>query len=267
MSLELKVLDSCQADEVWNLIRFQVASRLFPHSVVPVPHVQDAHQYDLLHVLIKQSELLRSRLMPAGLLENLLEPVPDSSINLMQNMAHSRQTEQGRHELKYEQVVMDRGVKKTLKATITEITKDSAFFLVNLGDMHLSRQLPWLRSVNSIYIINQVYLASNLQLSSAYGNQMLIFNSDSRRPIGFTCKKFTISSKGLIMEERRIRKPLVKAKFIKNANISLPLPVPPPTHSHGGSLRPRLAKFRTALDDRQKDKTSVDLGAQLQEEK
>ncbi|GCB85381.1 hypothetical protein scyTo_0026048, partial [Scyliorhinus torazame] len=190
--------------------------------VVPVPYLVDAERYDLLNVLLERSESLGSQLLrrksffPLGSLKEIVANISQENFEVMEQNIQS--TSLSPNEFNHEEVVIDEGVLKSIKLVVKDVNKAVSLFIVNPGTLKLMHNLPWIYSVRNVYIIYEVFYTTNIQLLVSDSKQTQEFRSKSRIPIGFLCKKFKLSSGGIIGSEVPLKKSLVKENFVNTSS-------------------------------------------------
>ncbi|XP_069496528.1 uncharacterized protein C11orf42 homolog [Ambystoma mexicanum] len=197
------------ADTSWVLIRDKVVEKLFGSQVVAVPFLEDALSYDLLYVIIKQSEIPLNnvrwvrKIIPVGPLPSLLEhSQTDHSDILQSNIDHfTRVCPDFQHE-EHRQI---KGSIRYIHLSMKNIHKKIVLFVLNPGELSLRPDLPWL-PVRRIYVIYEVFYCSLLHLLVAEEKEWRELKLSQPTPIGFSYLKFSVGSKRVIGHQKNMGK-------------------------------------------------------------
>uniref|UniRef100_A0A8C6XXX5 Chromosome 11 open reading frame 42 n=1 Tax=Naja naja TaxID=35670 RepID=A0A8C6XXX5_NAJNA len=194
-----------EADANWELIRDKVIEERFGPSVVPVPFLEDAASYDLLTVLIKKPQLRQSLLhrqcclVPIGPLESLLPSGPAPRELTHCTREYSARV---RGESRYEETRLVDGALRHIRFCLAGVHKKVAFLALRPGTVALRPDLPWLRSQHSLYVVHEVFYASNLSLAITQEAEHRHFIQETPLPLAFACLKFTLSHKGVLGSQK-----------------------------------------------------------------
>ncbi|XP_078515206.1 uncharacterized protein C11orf42 homolog [Lissotriton helveticus] len=185
----------------------QVVDKLFGAHVVAVPYLEDALSYDLLYVVIKQSEIPRNhirwvqKIIPVGPLHNLVEHNHHLDI-IKSSLDHVSKV---RPDYQYAESHLIKGSTRYIHLTLKNINKKIVLFVLNPGELTLRPDLPWL-PVRRIYVIYEVFYCSHLQLVVTDGKERKELKLSQPTPIGFSYLKFSVGSKRMIGQQKNTGK-------------------------------------------------------------
>ncbi|XP_030055723.1 uncharacterized protein C11orf42 homolog [Microcaecilia unicolor] len=185
-----------------------VVEKLFGPEVIPVPFLEDAASYDLLHVIIKQSRTAHKHLwmvkslIPVGSLQSLVEDTQDNKLNFVHSIDHISKLSS---DFQHEETRAINGFSKYIQVTIKDVNKKIVLFVLNPGDITLRHDLPWL-PVKNIYVIYEVFHCSFLHLMVTEGKERKELKLNQSTPIAFSYLKFSVSSKGVLGQQKNMAK-------------------------------------------------------------
>ncbi|KAM4697253.1 uncharacterized protein C11orf42 homolog [Discoglossus pictus] len=200
----LEILSVQEADKIWVLIRDKIVEKFLGGSVVPVPFLEDASLYDLLHVLVKVSQVPVNNtngvqdLLPVGCLHGIVH----SSHLIKSSVEHVPKI---CPNFCHEEIREVQGVCRYIQAILQDIYRKVILFIINPGEVYLQANLSWL-PVTRIYIIYEVFYCSAIQIRSVEGDVQRVFKLEKSIPFAFSYIKYTINNRGALGHQKSICK-------------------------------------------------------------
>uniref|UniRef100_A0A8C8SG60 Uncharacterized protein n=1 Tax=Pelusios castaneus TaxID=367368 RepID=A0A8C8SG60_9SAUR len=217
------LLEIGEADENWALIRDKVVEERFGPSVLPVPFLEDAASYDLLHVLLRKPGRARSLLgrprplVPVGALEQLAQHGVEGG-ELARCTREYSATARG--EARYEEMRLLAGSPCLIRLQLASVHKKVAFLELRPGQVALRPDLPWLRAQHSLYLIHEVFYCSGLALAVMKAQTTRTLRLPGPCPLAFCCLKFALRPRGILGPQKPMGHALpAKVAWVKLASL------------------------------------------------
>ncbi|KAL7881475.1 hypothetical protein AOLI_G00083230 [Acnodon oligacanthus] len=189
-----------KAEEIWQRVRSKVVLRLFGPSVSAVLFLQDAHLFQPLCVIGERVEcsLFTGKvrtLFHLGPLCNLMDHPSDPPVSI--GVSDSLQREDVVHcDFFHEEFL--KGVGRVLVQVKDFYKESQALPMTPPQVLVLKDSLPWLDSVQRLYLLTKVFRSSTCRLWLLEGERKVKLHLKANTPLAFACLRLSVSPSGQV---------------------------------------------------------------------